>query len=33
MEAGTRLGALPVFACWDRTLNNAAAREGFEILR
>jgi predicted nucleic acid-binding protein len=33
MEAGTRLGALPVFACWDRSLNAAAVREGFPLLR
>jgi predicted nucleic acid-binding protein len=33
LEAGTRLGALPVFACWDRTLNAAAAREGLPLLR
>lgn len=33
LEAGTQLGALPVFACWDRALNAAAVREGLSLLR
>jgi predicted nucleic acid-binding protein len=33
LETGGRLGALPVFACWDRDLNSAAAREGLPLLR
>jgi predicted nucleic acid-binding protein len=33
LEAGNRLAALPRFACWDRVLNAAAAREGLPLLR
>ena len=32
LEAGQRLGSLPRFACWDRALNVAAAREGLPLL-